>query len=259
MITILQDHHQSAVIGLESYQGTPVLIHTAGRYPSILDDDGNQIDRYIDVVEAAGRYHVTGRVGYGYGGRLLALSVGSAEKLDGARDLYPAAQQAIEDAPAEYTKAREISNRFAPWAGPLSRGEYEKIAHELGFTPLPDNKISIWGDFTFPQYTLDDLPRLLTHQRRAYTRDREIKQATADAAPRQTSVATLRLHPVARRETRFVPTGLPDEFLHASKLHTVVSRTGRRVITEDDPAVHGSHLLGHEGETGEIIVLDIRE
>ncbi len=139
MTVVRQDHHASSVLGLEEFQGVPVLIHRAGCYLSLVADDGTAIERYIGVTVWDSGFQVTGYAGYGYGGRMESLAVGSAESIEAARRLFPEAVDAIKQAPALYNQARDIYGKCGPWVVPLSRHDYESLAAELGFGPDPDN------------------------------------------------------------------------------------------------------------------------
>lgn len=182
MLHIRQNYLAASVLGLEEFQGVPVLIHKAGYYHAILGDDGNRIDRYIGVSVLGKIFHVSAYFGYGDNGRMVAASVGVSNTLEASRSFFPRAVVGIDEAAALYAKARDIWTKNMPWAQPLSRQDYETLADQLGFDPQPDKELSIWSDFTFPQYSLDDLPRVLTHQRRAYSVKRETDAATVAKA-----------------------------------------------------------------------------
>jgi hypothetical protein len=253
MVKTAPDYHADAVIEVDDYQGTPVLIHAGGRYPSLVDDDGRKIDHYIDIAQFHDGYHVRACAGSHHGYE-VSLSVGRAETIAAAKNLYPIARAAVEDAPHQHAEARALAAKLA--FGPLLRHEYEALAVEYGFEVQPDGDLSEWGDFSFPQYALADLPRRWCNQRRAFSYKREI-EAAREARTDGATIVALRSCPVARTETKFLPGRVPVEWLQRGALYTVVKRAPRR-ISEDDPSIYGSHLLGHEGETGSLVTVEIR-
>lgn len=256
--TVREDNHASTVIAVEEHQGFPVLIHEVGHYPSLLDEAGAKVERLIEVGRHSYGWTVKGVAGW-RNGRLMSQRVGAAESLEEARSLFDAAAQAIEAAPGLYERAGELARQYAH--GPLSRAEYERLADQLGFGRRPDEDLSEWGDFSFPQYSLDKLPKLWIEQRRAYTFRTEKKarfeaMRQAQAAADQSLAEVLRSRPVARVETKLV-WYFPDEHLQGGALYTVIQREPH-TITGDDPSIYGSYLLGHEGERGEIVTVEVR-
>jgi hypothetical protein len=265
VLTIRLDNHCDSVVAVDEFNGIPVLAHHGGRYPSLLADDGTEVKKLIDVARYQDGWSVTGSAGWGYGGRLEAICVGCRPSLEAAAELYPAALEAIAAAPLLYAEARAMAAALAiSNQPPLSRTDYEAMAAQWKFQPQPDCKLSEVGDFSFPQYALDRLPECWINQRRGFGIKREREAAekalrTHYDASRAALKNDLRNLSPVRTEEMFVSVGFPDEWVQKNALYTVVGRGKIRRITEDDPSVEGSHLLGHEGEMGQIVTVEIRK
>ena len=265
MATIKQDNHASAVIQIDEYNNTPVLIHHGGRYPSLVNDKGVRIEKYIDVALYYDGYHVSARAEPGADRQPRGLHIGVAHTLEEAADFYHAAWRSIAEIPALYDKAETVAKEFARWNGPISRDVYEAIARDNKFDALSDAEISNnyaveYGDFDWPSYTLEECVKYWSHQRRLNALKKEEgarKSQTRNATAAE--MTTLRTKSVSHTEKRLVPIGTPHETLSKSKLYTVVNREPHGIISEDDPSIYGSHLLGHEGEHGEVVTFDVRE
>lgn len=262
--TIKDDHHAKSVLAVEDYQGTPVIVHLGGHYPSLLENAGERvIDRLITVVQyhyEPARYVVSGQAGW-HNGRLQTLSVGNAETLEAARALYPAALQAMKDAPDLYAEAYRLYGLVQ--GVPLNRADYEGLAAAWGFDAQPDEDLSPDGVFAFPEYPLADIPRLTIGRRRAAAcqgeqEARRVERRKAREAADEVEAARLRSMPVLRTEIRLMPLGLwQQEYLRHGVLYTIIGRRPHR-IDESDPAAYGEHLLGHEDEPGEFVTIEVR-
>jgi hypothetical protein len=251
------------VIEISDFEGTPVFIYHGGRYPTLLDDNDAPIERYIDIADFYDGWYVRAMAGKLSGGRAIDLPVGVAPTLDAAKLLYAEAVKAIEAAPDLYAEADKLASPIASYHGPISRSDYERLAKEYEFEPEPDEELTEWGDFSFPEYTLAQLPRFWINQRRAFAYKDELNDINAAKSSRAAAFRTaviedLRTFPILRTETRLLVIGSPNEYLDGDTLYTVVHRGAARRITEDDPSVYGSHLLGHEGELAEMITLEVR-
>ena len=265
MVTIKQDNHASAVIEIGEYNNTPVLIHHGGRYPSLVNDEGVVIEKYIDVALYYDGYHVSARAEPGADRQPRGLHIDVAHTLEEVADFYHAAWMAIAEIPALYDKAAAVAKEFGRWNGPISRDTYEAIARDNKFDALSDAEISNnyaveHGDFDWPSYTLEDCIKYWSQQRRWAALKKEgedHKRKTHDATAAE--MAGLRTKQASHTEKRLVPIGTPHETVSKRKLYTVVNREPHGIISEDDPSIYGSHLLGHEGERGEMVTFDVRE
>jgi hypothetical protein len=136
-------------------------------------------------------------------------------------------------------------------------------------TVRPDEELSSAGVFSFPEYPLPALPKRWIEQLRAVafereqeaaTKARELREARASEAlgPHwEAQMEEMRAKPVLRTERRLVPFGqAPGHWLKGGLLYMVCFRARVR-ITADDPSIHGSHLLGHEGEIGEMLTIQV--
>ena len=258
--SVTPDNHAQFVVEITEHRGIPVLIHKGGHYPSI-NANGERIERLIEVADYYDGWHVTAAFGY-HNSYRRALRVGIVKTLEEARLLFDAAVEAIETGPTQYAQADELSRQYQ--CGPLTRAEYEALATELGLEVKPDTELSEWGVFSFPEYALAVLPERWVEQRRAYTARRE-EEAAEEEARKAKAVADealrerLKAQPVTRTYERFVPVASSDTWMVKGKLYTVVKRGRPRRITEDDPSVHGEHLLGAEGLMGQVVTIEVRE
>ncbi len=264
-----QDYHADAVIEIGDYEGTPVLIYEGGRYPKLLDENGNEVSRYIDVARFSDDgWIVVGRNGRLRSGQWIEMAAGRATSLEDVPTLYEKAVDIIEVAPSLYNQAATMSLKLSCYNNAsLSRHDYESLAKEYNFNAEPDEKLAgygtEYGDFYFPRFALEDLPRLWINQRRAfgYKKENKIKaQQDHDAAvsDRAAVVETLKSMPVIATASRLVVLGSARSFTEDGLLYTVVARQYTKQINEDDPSLYGSHLLGHEGEMAEMVTLEVR-
>lgn len=127
--------------------------------------------------------------------------------------------------------------------------------------------LSKWGDYSFPQYSLDQLPSLLLGQRRAYAAFKEAeayREAAAESAriSRAMTVESARSRPVYRTVKRLEPANHQkagdERLLLNGDLWTCVSVERGPLIDEDSPSINGECLLGHEGERGLWVTWNIR-
>lgn len=248
------------MIGLEQYDGLPVLIHEAGYHPGLLADDGRRISTLIVVVRGAAEVSVFGQCGRTPAGLPMSLPVGAVPTLEAARSLYPAAAKAIAEGPSAYSRYQSLLVHLSPSNGPLGRTAYEALATEHGFAAHLDADLVEWGDYTFPAYSLEALPRLWINQRRAQGVRQERGHDGMDTAAREAEIlAFLRTRPVSAQRTGFVPLGSPSEFVRGGCFFAVVERGGRRPITSQDVNAHGDHLTGCEGMIGESVTWQVRQ
>ncbi len=267
--TIKQDHHASAVIAVEDYEDVPVLIHHVGRYPSFVDD--------MDRIKVAiyGWHSHDGRQGYNHAQVTVikghrSLEVNRWERsppdrpleqlIEEARALFPAAKQTLETLDEQYAAADRLYDRLRALPIPMTREAYEAACADFGCEPRADEALTTWGVFSFPEYGLDVLPRLLIDQRRAgEVEDEKERERRSQEQSHQEVMDELASRPVKQTYTILVPKGADREqaWIENGELHTVVRRTLSQVI-DDDMVPFGQQFLRYEGRRGDVLVIEVR-
>lgn len=269
---ITPDNHASAVIEAFEYRGVIVLIHEAGRYPAVTAPDGRctKTCPHIKISICWDYPHVTAIAGYRSDGRLLALPINdhlSRKPADQSREGLIAygktfLDQAVEAIPTiaqMYDDANAIYSWVASLPSPLTREAYESACAERGIDPIFDLQLSRFGDFSFPAYDLNELPRALLHQKRAFAVEQETAAAEAarraeDRLRRDVLIAEARQRPIKKTIRRLeAPNYQSVGAAHIKRdgtLWVCMSVERARRIGADDPSIHGEHLLGSEGAPG---------
>ena len=263
MVSVVQNNHAKSVIALDDFNGTPVLAHSGGNYPEIVDDDGKKIDHYIEVARWHDGFTVTAIAGSEASGRKIFYTVGReySSSLAEVAALYPAALQTIAELPRMHAEAQEQMRLYGLHNGALTRAAYVSIMADIGVAPRSDKEIQDcgleYGDYGWPSYTLAEIAPLWLAQRRAFGIKKEIaaEQIVAADKPAASAEPTGQ----AQRRQMLVAAGTPAQFTIGRSFYRIVSRKLGGWITEDDPSIHGSHLLGHEGEPAEIVTVEITE
>lgn len=268
---ITQDNDASSVIEAFEHRGVIVLIHEVGRYPSVTASDGRCTKEcaHIDISICHDYPHVTAIAGWRNGRRLsLPINDHLSPRPAGAsredviaygRAFLDAAVDAIPTIAQQYDAADEIYGWSYSLPHPISRDQYEAECAAHGIAPREDARVSRWGSFSFPQYGLDALREALLHQKRGYAVEHETevaeKASAAEASrKRADAIETAKARPVKKVIRRLEA----PNYQQAGQSHlgrdgtlwtcTLVERGPR--ISEDDPSIHGEHLLGSEGDRG---------
>lgn len=170
--------------------------------------------------------------------------------LPGVYAAFPALLRAVEDA--------DVSTQDA----------YEAACQRLGARVIEPKDLRLAGDFRFPEYrgTLDApfeewLTRNLAQQR-AWTIEHERREMaviarSGQAQERRMAYEEAQARPVACVYEALVVGGVRDRF-DGVRLHSVVEILEHVRIDDDMPSIHGSHLLGHEGERGARVRFEMR-
>jgi hypothetical protein len=160
---------------IESFRGVPVQIREGGHYPPLNDDPGKRIDRYIDVVVEHNQC-VPGHNNYVSGDVWSVTAVlpgsdyehcGHFASREAASAGIAAAWQIITDRGDDSARYAELVRRYGYYNNPpLSRADYEVLAHEIGFEPVPDSALP--NEYFDPGFNPREAhPRLWTDMRRA--------------------------------------------------------------------------------------------
>jgi len=274
---------------VEEYDGIPVIVYTVGSYPKLVDESGKEAERYIEIVKCQKNANIWGKDGrevkqtdeelgvyYSVGvfagwlyGRGMSLGIGRFPDMAGAKNALPQAAEALDGLPALYDRYYALLRGIGPYDnGPISRAEYESLAAEYGFQPIGDNKIDSYGnmylEYAFPEYPLEDLPRLWANQRRCWAINRENDEKAETSRKeaenkRAEAMKASRNGPVARVVELLMPKSEAFEFTKGGEVWTPIKRGRETEIDSDMPSYEGSHLLGHEGEAGVYVTFEVRE
>lgn len=172
-----------------------------------------------------------------------------------------AIREARDEFEREYARFVECARERSAWPRPMTRPQYEKIAKSVGADVLPDDEVSEWGAFSYPEYPVDFCVKKWVEQVYAFDlrRRRDEERARAEEeiiAVRSAAQSALAAYPVSR-SYRKVFAGVPSQFLAEDGLHVVTSR--KRVwIDGDSPSIWGSHLLGAEDSAGVLCEIEVR-
>ena len=256
MNKIKDDHHAAFVLEYGEYEGTPYIVHEAGHYPSLVNENGARIDRKIAVVKTRNGYIVSAHLGY-HNGMLRSVKAGFGD------DFYSHFPRALEilNGEAEHLYAiwEDMLSDLSPYYPGVNREEYEQLCAEWGIAPQDDSKCLTWGRFEFPEYPLRDIPSLLLAQKRAIRIERDKEAIEVEKRKqREQEAQSLRKMPVVRTYTELTPRPTRSHRVVDGQLHQIISQKRKRLITEDDPSVLGSQFLGHEGEPLFEVTVEVR-
>lgn len=275
-ITVKSDSHADSVIQAYEQDGAIVLIHTAGRYPTVTTADGRSTKDVPHVlIRICHNYADVEAVGPSLGWRRRALPINnhlSPKPGDTSREALIAhgksfVAQAIAALPTiagEFEKASSIYRDMASLPKPLGRADYEAACVARGIEPMADAETSTWGDFTFPQYALDKLPAILLQQKRAFAVEHEqevAKRAATEAreAAEKTATEAATARPIVRTYRMILPHAVVGmTWMRDGAFHRVARIIEHVTITDDMPSYEGSHLLGYEGDRGVRIEINVR-
>jgi hypothetical protein len=291
-LAVQEDCYTAYAIEARLVGDLPVALVPIGRYPAYLLPDGSRLDdapRRLEISvpdadwrrglipEATSPAQVRLRFIRDGRGGLAKVPLDLPEDLDTGRpDLWaevfklvarslPLIQQVEDEYVVEDARFQDFLKERDKWPRPMSRSDYERLASEMGFQPLGDDDVSEWGDYAFPEYPVDDCRRLRLQQTYAVdlrrARDTEYARQEKERLRRRREEETslteaLKDAPVSRTYKTLVA-GIAPMSLHDDGLHVVISRRDR-MITEDSPSLFGSHLLGHEGELGYLVEVEVR-
>lgn len=172
---------------------------------------------------------------------------------------YTSEQHATEARAIEVCQERDWLS--AANGGPLSREHYETECLRLGVAPLADVYCSLYGDplgFGAPIATC--VQHAIGYRRaRMIESEKDAVRAAAKVA-RTAKQAAAASRPMKSTRTQRVPSGvgIGTSVPHGDDVWTAVSVVPAGIITEDDPSIYGSALLGHEGEQAFDVTWEIR-
>lgn len=165
--------------------------------------------------------------------------------------------------------AQEDDWRSAASGDPLSRDAYEAECARLKVPARPDSECDSYGvrygDFEGFGYPIETCVEMKLARRRMKTLDADREQAekakkAARAAALEAETAAAKTRSVVRTITRRMAERWPlgREQIVKGELWTVTKCTYAGVVSEDDPSIHGSHLLGCEGDPSYDVTWDVR-
>ena len=263
--------HDASKVDLRVVDEIPILVHRGGHYPSAVRDDGVRSGDvpHVTVVQWTVKWSgstpvmawvVSASTGYVRGHKTL-LEVGQAEEIEDALALLPAAVERARGARDEVAAAwMEIGKASGE---PVDRPTYEALCAELGVTPQSDREIGgHLGAPSWPESKIETVQKFRLACRRQVTLPQEMEAAAqAERERAQAERDRLRDAPVVETYERLVPAQsghVGYAFIEGGRLHTVVASRPTGRITADDPSVHGSHLLGWEGNQGCRATIEVR-
>ncbi|MEW5423972.1 hypothetical protein [Amorphus sp. 3PC139-8] len=267
-LSVLEDHYRSFAIAATIIDGIPVVLSPVGRYPQYLMPDGKPVGSsgpyveafiYDQVPEAAPEASLVVREpGRQVSVRLFEIPLSLKTDPDAIFDYIEARIDAVPLALEEYHRETErflaVLEERKTWPVDMTRDDYERLTVEAGGEPQSDKQVSGWGIFGYPTHSVDycrikyieqSYASALEKRRRSYA---EQSKAAAQEQ-RQKRTDQLRKAPTSRTYNTIIPSSYSPEWLRGDALHVVVERKDC-IISDDDPSVYGSHLLGHEGSAG---------
>lgn len=278
--TVKNDNHESAVIAHFVHNGVPVIIHSGGRYPSLVNDEGVSTSSHPVVKAVVYHDHVqiiasSGVIWHGWTPNATIANLPLVEVHDLVAAVQPYLEEAVARAATVLGEWQDAYKRI--WAVPeanLSREAYVAACAEHGAPVRDDAEISEsygiqYGNYAYPHNTVETCIDMKLAFRR-WVQIKNDRQAAEDArhiattATIQDRMARLRPLPVSSTETRRVPAastpGIGQEHLdRQGRLLTVTASVYRGTISDDDPSIYGEHLLGCEGQKSFDVTYEIRQ
>lgn len=205
--TIQPGYYESHLDDWFLVEGVPVLVHSSGYYPQLVNDRGESTHDvpHLAITYCARTTHtkagpypqytevaVTGHyppdaTSHGrYRQRVLWH-----RDLPEVEDVTPYLEEArrhldleaFRRIPAAYQAAFERIAQSEPYRGALSRAEYEAACRALGVAAHPDERCSEWGEFAYPQYLPDQVVEYRLRQWRALGIEQEVKAKARPLPP----------------------------------------------------------------------------
>lgn len=175
---VLNDYWQERLDEHFVFEGVPVLVHSVGTYPQLVNDAGETTrDTPHISIRHGGTYSARG---CDYKNIKIVCEAGPerpsrrpmelqawSQEFEKTPDIGPWIQRAKQHLPDAVTLLAEMPQRFADarhrisahlqYPDALSREDYESACAELGIAPDPDPVSRVHGIYDFPHYMADQV------------------------------------------------------------------------------------------------------